>query len=425
MARAAAALFALALCGCSYPELVRDGAVDAEYLERIAAETAALRELPLERPIPHRLITLEQARAQLQASVAAQDRAALAAEAKALVAFGLAPPGFDLPALLVDLQTEQAAGFYDTAEETLFLVDRELPGASSAWFLSWLLERDVVGELTASHELVHALQDRRYDLDAFLEGSGEPAPLGADARLARRALVEGDATYWSFRFVLRGLSATPDDLELPREELLAGTEGEAFTRSPRAIQEALLFPYVDGLKFMQRVAVLGERLWEQPPASTEQVLHPDRYIRGDLPLTVSLLSAPPEGWDVVREETLGELGLFTILAHTELEPEPRARAAEGWGGDRYWVLERRADGALAVVWALELDRTRDADELERPLGRALAALPGRAHRLERLGDRALAVAIAPDPGLALELIPLARERRVTPAPVRPRAVEGR
>src|SRR5690606_2538846 len=111
----------------------------------------------------------------------------------------------------------------------------------------------------------------------------------------------------------------------------------AFARAPRAIQEALLFPYVDGLEFMQKVAVLGERLWEQPPASTEQVLHPDRYIRGDLPLTVRLLSGPPEGWDVVHEETLGELGVLTILAHAELELERRLRAAEGWGGDRYLV----------------------------------------------------------------------------------------
>ncbi len=406
----------LLLVGCSYPRLVDEGKVDVAYLQRISEGVAQLRELPLDAPVPHRLLTEEQVRTRFRRVVDELDEAEVEAQRKALVAFGLASADLDLRELVAALYAEQTAAFYDSKEETFFLIDRELAGGLSGTLVSWMLQRDIMGEFVAAHELLHALQDRRYDLEAFLEAED----LDDDERLARRALVEGDATYWGMAFSLRGMSASMNDIEVPREDLVASADGEAFARAPRLLQEQLLFPYLDGLAFIQELSGLSETVWARPPRSTEQVLHPERYLDDDLPLVVRLVAPLPGGWDLVHEETLGELGLRALLARDEeLEREARERAARGWGGDRYRVLERRRDEALApdlaVVWAVEMDSERDARELAGALRGALAAEPARAHQITRVGERGLAVVIATDPAAVNTLMVAARERRVAKA----------
>src|SRR5262245_22607741 len=68
------------------------------------------------------------------------------AERKAMVQWGLLTSDFRLKEFVLDLLTEQAAGYYDPKQQTFFIAD----------WLPQLVQKPVM-----AHELVHALQDRK------------------------------------------------------------------------------------------------------------------------------------------------------------------------------------------------------------------------------------------------------------------------
>ena len=100
-----------------------------------------------------------------------------------------------------------------------------------------------------------------------------------------------------------------------------------------------------------------------PPASTEQILHPEKYGAGEEPIVVEIpaFAGPPwEEWKPVWDSTLGELYLLAYL-ETFTGFEDAARAAQGWGGDSF-ALMRGPEGGHLLVWVLEWDTPEDAAE---------------------------------------------------------------
>ena len=162
------------------------------------------------------------------------------------------------------------------------------------------------------------------------------------------------------------------------------------------------------------------RAYDLLPASTEQILHPDKYVAGEQPVEVDLpdvAGALGGGWSVLDEDTLGEL-LLSVYLETGVEQEVAAQAAAGWGGDRYALLNGPDEATLLaslVVWdtnktdATEfhqafLDHMRSStdQQWEAPDaegGDRLMVLPGRTVLLRLDGDRTLLV-VAPDAALA-------------------------
>ena len=97
----------------------------------------------------------------------------------ALVGVGSAATPLSTPAT----QTGKSAvtGWYNGQSDIITMIDRGLPfDSEQAW-------------LTLAHELVHAMQYRSRDIAGFL-GTGAPA---SDERLARRAIVEGEAVLYT------------------------------------------------------------------------------------------------------------------------------------------------------------------------------------------------------------------------------------
>src|SRR3954452_15006082 len=81
----------------------------------LAKEVSKLRGLPIKKPIEQEIVDRDQLRARLTKLAGerkTQDE--LRAEAVALVRWGLIPPGTDYVALMVDLLSEQIAGYYDS-----------------------------------------------------------------------------------------------------------------------------------------------------------------------------------------------------------------------------------------------------------------------------------------------------------------------
>ncbi len=336
----------VAAAGCSYPHLVADKKIDERYIERIEDSVAHVTSLAFEKPVPHSVLTVEQAREHFAKDWDEELAPDTSSTLAAMRAFGFVQGPLDLRSVEVDIQAEEAAAFYDPRTKEFYILDRGY--GFGIWLASWATNRDLANEMSAAHELVHALQDQAYDLEKYLHAAKE----NDDATLARVAIVEGEATYYGFRAM--GLK----DLEINREDLVEGG-GESMEKAPPLLRELLVFPYWAGHTFTRtrlHVHSLTEvpardAPWKHPPASTAQILHPELWEAGNTPPSLHLADVPvPPGWHLARENVLGAFmaGVLTGGADTP-----------GWVADRYRVLED-ATGRLALGWSLFFDTHADA-----------------------------------------------------------------
>jgi len=278
------------------------------------------------------------------------------AMARAYALFGLVPPDTDLRGLLLDLYTEQVAGFYDPDSTALFVMDDQPP--------------DLVEGLLI-HELVHAVQDQSADLKAITDDS-----LGNDRRLAAQSAIEGHATLVMLDYLAERMSGQRLDLtSLPDfagpalQQAVSGmAQYPSLAGAPAVIQQELLFPYLGGTGYVLdlwrtsgRVAPFGDRL----PLSTEQVM---THVLTDAPLRIDLAV---QGGTVMWEENLGRMEVG-ILLETHLG-RGTADLAEGWGGDRYALVD--AGGTQGLAWLSVWDDAASRDRFVSRLSGHLLSLP--------------------------------------------------
>ena len=266
--------------------------------------------------------------------------------------FGLLPDTLELRDLLLDLYAEQVAGYYDPDSAMLFGV----AGAS----------RDEL-RLVLAHEMVHALQGEYLRLDSILK-----ATTNNDRLTAAQAVLEGQATLASIEVLAPGqhVTETPQFWEMYRDQVREKQSlMPVFARAPLVVRQALIFPYLDGAEFMYWWDTSGPRdtmpYGRRMPVSTEQILHPERYARGDEP--VGLAFASDSG--VLYEDVLGENEIRVVLASLAKSDEVGAVTPLGWGGDRFRVYDAAAGPAL--IWYVVWDDQRSADRFARTAGPAL------------------------------------------------------
>jgi hypothetical protein len=139
--------------------------------------------------------------------------------------------------------------------------------------------------------------------------------------------------------------------------------------APPVLAHELEFPYVGGLAFVQSLYENGgfaavDQAWQNLPQSTEQILHPDRYLAGDTPQIVALeplTSTLGNGWQLVDEDSLGEFYLREYLSQ-QIDDNQLETAATGWGGDRYAVYWNEEEESTVMVLKLRWDTPADAEE---------------------------------------------------------------
>ncbi len=289
------------------------------------------------------------------------------AERKALVQWGLLAPDFRLKEFVLDLLTEQAAGYYDPKQQTFFIAD-------------WLPE--LVQKPVMAHELVHALQDQHYDLQRNFDLVKDQA----DLTLARKALIEGDAVAVMFAYLLEPLGLTMTDLPdmqtlLQASGALLGDQFHVYTQAPLILRQQLLFPYVQGLAFVK--AALTRSGWEglhqvyqHPPVSTAQIMHPEQYFAEPSVLPSEVTLRVPEDafstpWKKLKRDVLGEFFLSVILQQFLSEDEAR-QSATGWRGDLYELFEQQDSGRLLLVGVTVWDTPEEAAEFFQSYKKLLA-----------------------------------------------------
>ncbi len=282
-----------------------------------------------------------------------------AKEGAFLVGFDFLPPTHqrhDIPSFQQVLE-EEVAGFYSEDDDRIFVPAR--PAKSN--------EDLFVGKAVLAHEAEHALQHRHFALPKKVASS--------DADLALTALVEGDAQVAMGAYIglelgepagrtLRRIREATK--RVPIAALDTDHRRTALARTIALARERLEFPYKEGMMFVSDIYRAGgfelvNQLYASPPTTTEQVLHPEKYLAGETQRSFKPLPAQP-GHSVVVGDVLGEFQTRVLLARCN-DPSSADKAAAGWDGDRFEILSGEG-GGLVVAWSTAWDTEDDAREFE-------------------------------------------------------------
>lgn len=258
--------------------------------------------------------------------------------------FGLVPETFDLKQSTLDLMTEQAAAFYDYRKDRMVILDGQ------SGFMQ---------NIALVHELAHALADQHFDLDKYIRKNSADD----DALLARQAVMEGQATWlMSEMMIQRGgqsLRNSPEMVEMMSRMASAGGGAfPVFDQSPLYMKESLLFPYAQGMVFQQAVVMkLGDaafiEVFRKPPISTQEVLHPERYLERSAAVNVQpgvTVPQPPDAknWKRLTSGAIGEFDHMILLRQYD---KPRELIAAKWAAGNYELHESKKDKRVLLAYA--------------------------------------------------------------------------
>ena len=315
-------------------------------LDQIRGEVSELRDLDFLEEVECQFITRDEYRDQFVEDLV-KDIEEINITQELFVLLDLMEEEQNLYNILLDLYSEQFIGLY-------------YPGAKKLYVISDIEEIGPVEKVTLAHEYTHALQDQHFGLGSL------PRPEdNSDLSMAVRSLVEGDAKLLEGDYYREYLS---DAERAAYDQQMAERDDEAFEAAPRVVQKQLRFPYTSGLDFVYALWEAGgwnttNQAFDDPPQSTEQILHPEKYLERDGPQSVTmpdLENALGAGWTQLDSDVLGELHLRVYL-ETFVGTDEATTAAAGWDGDRYVFLkdtEGRKLLALSSAW----DSIADAGE---------------------------------------------------------------
>jgi len=352
------ALFVLAIPSAAQQEISRTASAPRPTVESptgdplqaaddVLTTMSGLLSLPILHPVKKSIRSRDQIREYLLAAEKKdRDEAKDYADEKTLEEFGLIPKGYPLEQALNDILTEQIVGLYDPDQQEFFISDRadsaELP-------------------MVMAHELTHALQDQHYHIDSWRDA----AKPNDDGELARDSVLEGAATAAMVDYVERDKHSGARDIpDIDISSLLGDVNtNPELSKAPMIIRDELLFPYAAGVIFTQHVlrATSGwqdfGQVFANPPASTQQIMHPDLYFKHVEPVPVTLPDfstlLSPE-WKKLDENVMGEFGVQEVLKQF-LGAEHATEIAPAWAGDRYAIFENQKTKQILLVFLLDLN----------------------------------------------------------------------
>jgi len=242
--------------------------------------------------------------------------------------------------------SSEVLGFYDHEKDRIVIVG------------SGRLDEEVL-----AHELNHALIDQYFpEVFSFPENI-------TDESFAVSALVEGDAVYTQNEYHRRCVAGIYRDC---RFSGLGGSE-DGF---PPAFVLLHVFPYIEGENFVEYFYRMGgwdavNRLYENPPKSTEQIIHPEKY-GVDEPEKVFVEDRCRGGWKILGEDKLGEFAIFVMFwnwgvarfSYKYGRISYSSVWSEGWDGDKIIVYKKLVNGTprYGYVWRIIWDSVKDVEE---------------------------------------------------------------
>jgi hypothetical protein len=274
--------------------------------------------------------------------------------------FGLLDRDFDLKPFLLALLKEQIEAYYDSKSKTVNLLD-------------WVSVDEQKPVL--AHELTHALQDQHVDLEKW--GDQTPSEVSANYRddvdhlskdeidTAREAVAEGQATAVMMDNILKPMGKSlikdPEVVEFIKNQMNGGENSPVLARAPLLLSESLLFPYREGLSFVQDVwmdqgqkAAFAGTL-DRPPTSTWEIINPREFEKAKLPVVPLMPDIHPIVDNTYKPYDIGQVGELDLHILTELFGGDNAARdlTPSWDGGLYWAGQR-----LSATTPAELASTK-------------------------------------------------------------------
>jgi hypothetical protein len=290
--------------------------------------------------------------------------------------FGLLDADFHLRTFLVQLLDEQIAAYYDSKTKTVNLLDWIDPATQKP---------------VLAHELTHALQDQHVNLDkwenltsddlshSYAEDKKHVATDEDDT--SREAVLEGQAMAVFVDYSLAPIHQTlrnssPQMLDKLLEGMTDDSDSPVLTRAPLLLQESLLFPYKDGLKFEATLmddskdsgaAFAG--VLDRPPDSSFEIMNPRAY---EQKVAVPLLKMPdihPVIDAQYNPYDIGVMGELDVRILSELFGGSQAAAelTPAWDGGLYYAAQKKAapdKSSTSSVSLLYLSQWKSPDAAE-------------------------------------------------------------
>jgi hypothetical protein len=262
--------------------------------------------------------------------------------------FGLLDRDFALKPFLLALLKEQVEAFYDAKTKTVNLLD-------------WV-DIDEQKPVLA-HELTHALQDQRVDLDKWNDqtpdevstnSSGDTDHLAKDELdTARDAIVEGQATAVMMDYILKPMGKSlvkdPEIMDMVKGQMASAESSPVLARAPILLSESLLFPYREGLSFEQDVwmdqgqAAAFAGALDHPPTSSWEIINPREFERHGIPAVPLLPNIHPLVDSLYKPYDIGQVGQLDLHILAEIFGGDAAARdlTPAWNGGIYWAGQRK------------------------------------------------------------------------------------
>lgn len=342
--------------------------------DEMGVAVAKYRKLPWKHDVMRRHVTRDQVGTWMQRDLR---RDLPEEEARKMVAvgseFGIMKRGTSLYDMFSSFMESGAAAFYKPNTRTFYHIEgNDGRGAYPVVF----------------HELVHAIEDQHFDLDAFYK----QAEKDSDKALAYRGLCEGSASFFEELYAKDNPADRAAMMKAQMNPKLMKKQQEMLNVVPPFLIGMMgLYPYKNGMEWVRKVSrgdpARVDRLYSDPPVTTEQVLHPERFdlddpSKRDWPHTVAepdLTGILSSEWTRLDGDNNGELVTGMMLVQLQ-QPNnqmalafmmdlatqgigfknPVKRAVDGWDGDRYSAWVRGDD--CCVVWKSAWDSEKDAVE---------------------------------------------------------------
>jgi len=261
--------------------------------------------------------------------------------------FGLLDRDFDLKPFLLALLKEQIEAYYDSKTKTVNLLD-------------WVAVDEQKPVL--AHELTHALQDQRVDLEKW--GDQTPNDVSTNYRddvdhlakdeidTAREAVAEGQATAVMMDNILKPMGKSlikdPEVVEFIKNSMAGSENSPVLARAPLLLSESLLFPYREGLSFEQDIwmdqgqkAAFAGAL-DRPPTSTWEIINPREFEKARIPMVPLMPDIHPIVDKTYKAYDIGQVGELDLHILTQLFGGDNAARdlTPSWDGGIYWAGQR-------------------------------------------------------------------------------------
>lgn len=277
-----------------------DGAERSALVARTMARVERIRGIEFERRPPVRVITRAEHRANVSSSYENVSREERILDNVAAESLFLVGESTDVEAIMQRHSGGNVQGYYD-------------PGTQAITIVSENATAPKIDEITLAQELYHSLQDQHFDIPS----SGDST---TESHNARNGIVEGDGNYVDYLYERRCHRVWNDTCLRPEPTSSGSSNG---TNVHIGLYQIQYFPYSSGPAFVRHRRANGgwpavDTVYDDPPASTEQVIHPVAYGE-DEPTTVTIDDRSNDTWNRLNRpnqtdyDAFGEAGWFVAM----------------------------------------------------------------------------------------------------------------